>query len=254
MAGRIDEDVALNRASWDEASADYQRRHAAQLPTDAPTWGVWGLPEDELHLLGEVRGLDVLELGCGGAQWSIALARRGARATGLDASPAQLAHARRLVASAGVPVRLVEASAHATGLPTAAFDLVFADHGAPSFTDPHHLVPEVARLLRPGGRFVFNAATPWLHACVEGDGPPGERLVGDYFGLGRVLDEADRMVEWALPYGAWIRLFRASGLEVLDLAELRPPEGATTTYEGYATVPWARRFPAEQVWTVRRLP
>lgn len=248
----IDDDVARNRAAWDRHSETYQRLHASQLPTDAPTWGAWGLPEDELRLLGEVAGLDVLELGCGGAQWSIALARRGARVTGLDASPAQLAHARRLVDGAGVPVRLVEASAHATGLPDAAFDLVFADHGAPSFTDPNLLVPEVARLLRPGGRFVFNASTPWLHACVLEDELPDERLKSDYFGLGRV--EGEDVVEWALGYGDWIRLFRRCGLEILDLTELRPPEGARTTYVTYATLEWARRWPAEQVWTVRRRP
>jgi SAM-dependent methyltransferase len=247
-----DDDVARNRAAWDRYSEAYQRTHASQLPTDSPTWGVWGLPEDELRLLGEVAGLDVLELGCGGAQWSIALSRRGARVTGLDASPAQLGHARSLVEAAGVPVRLVEASGDATGLPDAAFDLVFADHGAPSFTDPHRLVPEVARLLRPGGRFVFNAATPWLHACVLADELPGQRLQRDYFGLGRI--EVEEVVEWALPYGAWIRLFRRCGLEVLDLAELRPPEGARTTYLEYATPAWARRWPAEQVWTVRRSP
>ena len=40
-------------------------------------------------------------------------------------------------------------------LADSSFDLVFCDHGAMSFCDPAVTLPEVARLLRPGGRFVF---------------------------------------------------------------------------------------------------
>lgn len=247
----MDDDVLRNRAAWNAHAAEYQRLHARRLPTDEPTWGVWGLPERDLRLLGEVAGEDVLELGCGGAQWSIALARRGARATGLDVSEAQLAFARENVRAAGVEVALVHASGDATGLPDASFDLVFADHGATTFLPPRRWVPEVARLLRPGGRLVFNGATPWLRACHDPvTGAVGERLVSDYFGMARFEDEG--VVEFALGYGDWIRLFLASGLRVLDLVELRAPEEAWTTYEGYARPEWARRWPAEQVWKVER--
>ena len=45
--------------------------------------------------------------------------------------------------------------------PTESFDVVFCDHGAMSFCDPYRAVPEVARLLRPGGRFAFAHSTPW---------------------------------------------------------------------------------------------
>lgn len=245
------DDVRCNQAIWDAASAAYQQRNAARLPSDDPTWGVWGIPERDLRALGEVAGLDVLELGCGGAQWSTALARRGARTTGLDLSAAQLAFARERVREAGVEVRLVHASADATGLPDRSFDLVFADHGAPGFVDPHRWVPEVARLLRPGGRLVFNAATPWLHACFDpAASAVGERLVAPYFGMLRFEDEG--MVEFALGYGDWIRLFGASGLRVVDLVELRAPEDAWTTFVGYAPPAWARRWPAEQIWKVAK--
>jgi SAM-dependent methyltransferase len=246
------EDLERNRRRWDAASAEYQRRHAARLPTDEPTWGAWGIPERELRALGDVAGLDVLELGCGGAQWSIALARVGARCTGLDLSVAQLESARALVAAAGVAVTLVHASATATGLPDASFDLVFGDHGALNFADPAAVVPEVARLLRPGGRLVFNAPTPWLECHRDpGTGLAGERLAVDYFGgLGR--REIEDMVEFVPTYGEWIRIFVAARLRIEDLVELRAPEGAWTTYDGYAPPGWARRWPAEQIWKVSR--
>jgi SAM-dependent methyltransferase len=249
----VHEDVRRNQAVWNASSADYQRRNAARLSKTDPTWGVWGLPERELRVLGDVAGKDVLELGCGGAQWSICLARRGARMTGLDVSEAQLAFAREQVKEAGVEVRLVHASADETGLPSASFDLVFADHGAPGFVDPARWVPEVARLLRKGGRLAFNAATPWLHACFDpAKVAVGETLVADYFGMHRFVDPEDGLVEFMLGYGDWIRLFLANGLRVVDLVELRPPEDAWTTYTTYAPPGWARRWPAEQIWKVEK--
>ena len=55
------------------------------------TWGLFQHAEDELELLGEVAGLDVLEVGCGTAYLSAALARSGARPTAVDLSASQLA-------------------------------------------------------------------------------------------------------------------------------------------------------------------
>lgn len=240
-----------NRDVWDRQSARYQEQHAAQLDKREPAWGVWAIPERELGVLGDVAGLDVLELGCGGAQWSIALARRGARVTGLDLSPAQLAHARALCAREGVAVSLVEANGEQTGLPDASFDVVFCDHGAMSFADPELTVPEVARLLRRGGRFAFNMATPLVDTCFDpATNEVADRLCADYFALCEI--ESDGMVGFQLPYGAWIRLFRRHGLAVEDLIELQPPPGATTTYPDFVPLAWARRWPAEHIWKLRR--
>ncbi len=115
---QLTDHAALNRRVWDEQSDDYQARHGGQLEKSGGTaWGVWQIPESELQVLGDVAGLDVLELGCGAAQWSIALAAQGARPTGLDNSARQLDHARELMAAAGVEFPLVHASAESTGLP-----------------------------------------------------------------------------------------------------------------------------------------
>ena len=59
------------------------------------TWGIFNVPEQQLGVLGDVRGLDVVELGCGTAYFSAWLARRGARPTGVDVTSAQLESARR---------------------------------------------------------------------------------------------------------------------------------------------------------------
>jgi SAM-dependent methyltransferase len=197
-----------------------------------------------------VTGKDVLEFGCGAAQWSIALVGLGARTVGLDLSPKQLEHARQAMAEAGVDFPLIEASAEAVPLKDATFDIVFCDHGAFNFADPRRLVPEAARLLRPGGLLVFSMPTPildifWNTQREEIDEQPRN----DYFELRRIED--DDGVDFQLPYGEWIRLFRANGMEVEDLIELRPDPDATTSY-ALAPLEWARRLPAEHIWKARK--
>ena len=148
----LSEHAAANRENWNADSDTYQSDHGPQLAASGGlAWGVWQIPEAELRVLGDVKGRDILELGCGAAQWSIALAKQGARPVGLDLSERQLEHARRLMEEAGVDFPLVHASAEAVPLPDRSFDIVFCDYGAMTFCDPYVTVPEAARLLRPGG-------------------------------------------------------------------------------------------------------
>src|SRR5947209_10559509 len=90
----LSEHARKNRAMWEASSDSYEQQHAAALSGEkAIAWGMWRIPEAELHILGEVAGKDVLELGCGAARWSIGLVRRGERAVGLDVSLGRLQHA-----------------------------------------------------------------------------------------------------------------------------------------------------------------
>lgn len=246
-------DAARNRASWDAASDEYQDRHREFIGQAEPRWGMWQLPESELQILGDVAGKDVLEYGCGAAQWSILLARAGARPVGLDNSGRQLEHARELMAEAGVEFPLVHASAGEAPLADESFDVVFCDHGAMTFADPHATVPEVARVLRPEGLFAFSHSTPLSLLCfdVETDTMAAE-LKRDLFGLHRLEWPGDEPVEFNLPIGEWIELFRANGFGVEDLLEVQPPAGATSTYRSAEETEWARRWPMEQIWKLRK--
>jgi SAM-dependent methyltransferase len=211
---------------------------------------VWQVPESELRVLGEVAGHDVLELGCGAAQWSISLAKLGARPVGLDVSARQLEHAREAMESSGVDFPLVEASGEEVPVADESFDIVFCDHGAFNFADPRLLVPECARLLRPVGLLAFNRPSPLIDLFydLESDAVE-ERLRNDYFELDRFEDH--ETVDFFLPYGEWIRLLVGNGFEVVDLIELRPPGGAKSSYD-FVPYEWARRWPAENVWVARR--
>ena len=65
-----------NRAHWEKESAAYQAKHGGFLEERPCAWGCWRIPEADLHVLGETRDRDVLEFGCGGAQWALDRATR----------------------------------------------------------------------------------------------------------------------------------------------------------------------------------
>ena len=100
------------------------------------------------------------------------------------------------------------------------FDVVFCDHGALSFCDPDIVVPECARLLRPGGLLAFCCTHPMLYLTWDDEREQQTRkLQIDYGRLGR-MPLVEGTIDWVLPPGGWIRVLRAGGFEVEDLVEL----------------------------------
>ena len=116
-----------NRRFWNSTSNAYQEAHGPVLSQTPLAWGVWRIPESDLGVLGHVEERDVLELGCGAAQWTLALRQKGARAVGLDLSEEQLAHARALSRPV-TAIPLVQANAETLPFRKEAFDVVFCDH------------------------------------------------------------------------------------------------------------------------------
>jgi SAM-dependent methyltransferase len=250
-SSELSPDARRNREHWDATADEYQSRHGDFIGRREPRWGVWQTAEDELRILGDVAGKDVLELGCGAAQWSILLAERGARPVGLDNSERQLEHAREAAAAAGFEIPLVHASAEDVPLADESFDVVFCDHGALSWADPYRVVPEAARLLRPGGLLAFSTTSPIAALCWHPETGLVERtLRRDYFGLHRLED--DSSVGFQLPYGEWIRVLVEAGLVVEALVEPRPAADATSTYWEPGELEWARRWPSDAIWKARK--
>jgi SAM-dependent methyltransferase len=211
------------------------------------------VPERELQVLPDLRGKDVVELGCGTAYFGAWVKRAGARrVVGVDVTPAQLETARRMNAEFGLGLELVEANAEETGLPDAAFDLVLSEYGASIWCDPFKWIPEAARLLRPGGELVFLRNSTLSVLCATEEGPPSETLQRPQLGLHRLeWTDPDPEVEFALGHGDWVRLLRANGFELLDLVELfAGDETPDHSYYAYSRE-WAEKWPIEEIWRAR---
>ena len=248
--------IAANIAHWTKNNRE--RLDASASPEywakNAVTWGLFGIGEEELGSpLGEVRDRDVVELGCGTAYFSARLAKRGARPVGVDPTPAQLATARRMQKESGISFTLVEAPAERVPLPDASFDLAFSEYGASLWADPKLWVPEAARLLRPGGRLVFMTNSNISMVCTPDVGDVGETLQRPLAGLYRTEWPEEIGVEYHLAHSGWIDLLHANGLEIERLIDVYArADSKKHDYYGYVSPEWARKWPAEEIWTARK--
>ena len=248
------ESVAANIAAWTRRNAEYTDPSAARAWAPAEfRWGKAGLPEAELDVLGDVSGLDIVELGCGTAFVAARLARLGARVVGVDPTPAQLETARRMQRETGLEFPHVEAPGEAVPLPDASFDIAISEHGAAAWADPQQWLPEAYRLLRPGGKLAFLHTSPLAYCCFPDVGQITEQLQRPYFDVHRVIWPGDDGVEFQLGHGDWIALLRDTGFVVERLIELQATESAVT-HEYYNDVPveWARQWPEEEIWVARK--
>ena len=251
--GAVDE-VAMaierNRDLWALVNerfsdADADRRWSAS----GVSWGLFEHREDDLGLLGDIAGVDVVEIGCGSAYLSAALARAAARPVAVDLSRAQLATARRCQLDHGVAFPLVEANGEQLPLRGCSFDLVVSEYGAGPWCDPSRWLLEAARVLRPGGRLVFLTHSVLAAMCVPNDpGPAGDRLLRAQRDVNPIAWLGGG-VEHHPGHGEWISLLRAAGFDVDALHELYAPANAGV-HEYYDIVDgsWASRWPAEDVW------
>lgn len=155
------------RLIWEKEEVERSRSEALNTkdlkPGASQITRYWQPPADTcypleyaFHLLGDVRGKDVLDLGCGSGENTLLLAHRGARVIALDISPDLIDVAKRRL-SINRPssnVRFLTASAHDLPLPDESVDVVFG------IAILHHLdmatiSAQVMRVLRPGGRAIF---------------------------------------------------------------------------------------------------
>ena len=229
-AAAAGESAQASRAWWDEQSTGYYAEHGAFLGDRDFLWGPEGLRESAARLLGEVEGRDVLEIGCGGAQCSRWLADQGARPVATDLSGGQLRQAAALNLSTGVDVPLVQADAQVLPFADECFDVACSAYGAiPFVADSAAVMREVARVLRPGGRWVFATTHPFRWCFLDDPGPAGLVVESSYFDRRAYVEQDDdgraTYVEHHRTFGDRIREILAAGLEVIDVVEPEWPEG-----------------------------
>jgi SAM-dependent methyltransferase len=246
--------VPQNVRIWTKSNAEHTGPRARDAwRKDEIEWGIFGIKEPDVGVLGDVSGLDVIELGCGTAYFSAWLAMRGARPVGIDPTPAQLETAREMQREFELDFPLLEGVAESVPLPDESFDLAVSEYGASIWADPYRWIPEAARLLRPGGKLVFLRNSTLVVLCMRMEGGAGEQLERPQRGLCRIHWEDTDEVEFQLPHGELISLLHDSGFELERLVELYAPEGAETHgYYDLVTAEWASKWPAEEIWAARK--
>ena len=229
-----------NRRDWDAYADEYQSTHGEFLGDVGFIWGPEGIPESELRILGDVADKHVLEVGCGAAQCCRWLVTQGATAVGLDLAHRQLQHAVRINDATGITVPVVEGTATHLPFGGATFDVVFSSFGALQFVaDIEQAVAEVARVLRPGGRFAFSITHPTRWMFPDDPTPAGLLASQSYWDRTPYVevDDATEQVSYVEHHrtiGDWVRLLAEHGFRLLDIAEPQWPEGHDRVWGGWS--------------------
>jgi SAM-dependent methyltransferase len=247
---------AAARAWWDAQAPGYQAEHGEFLGDARFVWGPEGLDEERAGLLGPVAGRRVLEVGAGAAQCSRWLVAHGARAVATDLSAGQLAQAALADTRTGVAVPTVQADAADLPFAAQSFDVACSAYGALPFVAKAVAVHrEVARVLRPGGRWVFSVPHPVRWAFPDVPGPEGLTVTHSYFDRRPYVEwDEDGMVGYAEHHrtlGDHVRDLVGSGFAVLDVVEPPWPDGHDREWGGWSPLR-GRLLPGTAIFVTER--
>jgi 2-polyprenyl-3-methyl-5-hydroxy-6-metoxy-1,4-benzoquinol methylase len=237
-----------------------------QIGEEGDLWHRAVIDPSVLQLAGEVRGLRVLDLACGNGYLSRRFARQGAIVTGVDATAAivERARARESREPLGITYHVADA-AHVAMLADGAFDLVVCNMALMDIENAAGAIQEVARVLRPQGRFVASLAHPCFDK-VNTSGWAIERIyptttiwrkMSHYRELAtadfpwmRVPGETVYTRAFHRPLSWYFRTLRAAGFVVAAFEEPEPTEEfLATSPQG----PWVAEIPlhcAIEAWKV----
>jgi SAM-dependent methyltransferase len=236
------ETARANRTWWDAEAEEYYAEHGSFLGDDDFVWGPEGLRETSAQLLGQLRGQRLLEIGAGAAQCSRYAARQGARVVATDISRGMLRRGadlnRHFTQESGLTVPLVQCDATTLPFADGAFDTVFTSYGAvPFVADSAALMTQAARVLRPGGRFVFSTTHPIRWALPDDPGYPGLVVSNSYFDRTPYVEQdsgAATYVEHHRTLGDRVRELTAAGLRLIDLVEPEWPQENQQVWGGWS--------------------
>lgn len=255
-------DEAGGRASrtwWDENARDYLDEHGDFLGTADFCWCPEGLREGDAHLLGPVqslRGSRILEIGSGAAQCGRWLTAQGAQVVSTDVSAGMLRESRRIDAAEGTHVPVLQVDARRLPFADQSFDTAFTAYGAiPFVPDAAAVHAEVARVLRPGGRWVFSVTHPIRWAFPDDPSDRGLTATRSYFDrrpyAERDADGSVTYAEYHRTVGDHVREVVAAGLELVDIIEPEWPEGHEEAWGGWSPVR-GRLIPGTAIFSTRR--
>ncbi len=223
----------MGRARYDEIAHDYaDRPDSYAVPATIALY----------DLLGPVGGQRVVDLACGHGPIARDLARRGADVVGVDISEPLIAAARDREDQSPLGITYVQGDVSAPGLLSdQLFDAATCNFGLSDIDDLAGALTNVARVLRPGGRFVFSI----LHPCFPGDGDVSGSWPEDsgYFDErwwragGRLSTLRSRVGANHRTISTYMNGLVEAGLIIDRVAEPPPDEDWTSDRPGTASMP-----------------
>lgn len=167
---------------WEMHGRSYQQ--ICRIPI-AVLYGTGSPDEQSLRLIGPVAGRHVLELGCGGAQASIAFARQGAVVTAVDIAASEIGFARELAHEHQVTIEFHQRDmADLSPIASESQDIVFSAYAFNYVDDLLPCFREAHRVLKSGGLFVWSGAHPFAFSVD----PETLRLHRSYFETGKLVE------------------------------------------------------------------
>ena len=216
------------KKGWNIISKEYQ--NSVRISVDNVHYGPLAPGDKELKLLGEVKGRETLEIGCGGGQNAIALAKWGARSFGLDISEEQIRFAKRLAKKQGVKVQFHVGNMEKMDVfSDESFDIVLSSCAIGYSENPEQVFHETFRVLRKGGLFVFCVMHPIaIRGRVVRYG--GRRFwgLGNYFYRGKrkwkwnIKGKVAEFYGYGRTFGDYFNPLVASGFVVEKILEPKP--------------------------------
>jgi len=170
---------------WDENSKYYQEDSKIKIGIH---YGPGAPFEDKLRLLGKLKGKKILEIGCGGAQCGIAMAKKGAKVTGIDQSIEQLNFAKNLADKNKVNIKLIKGTFQdLKKIKSNCYDIAFSAFAFQYSPDLLKLFKQINRILKKKGLFVFSLDHPFFRII----NPKTLKSQGSYFKTGRYTEKTD---------------------------------------------------------------
>lgn len=175
---------------WEDNSIYYQEE--SKIPVDIH-YGPGSPNESKLKLLGNLRGKKVLEIGCGGAQCGVAMAKQGAKVTGVDLSREQLKFAKELAKKNKVKIPFIQRDIkNLSPIKSNSQDVVFSAYALLYIDDLKKCFKEAYRVLKKQGIFVFSFDHPF-HSIID---KKTMKVRRSYFKTGRYSEK--------YPDGTWV--------------------------------------------------
>jgi ubiquinone/menaquinone biosynthesis C-methylase UbiE len=239
----------------------------AQIGDDGDLWHRTLIDPSVFKLVGDVAGQRLLDLACGNGYMSRRFARQGASVSGVDANAAIIERARAREASA--PLGIIYHAADAARLEMLeedSFDLAVCNMALMDIADAAGAIQEVARVLRPKGRFIASLSHPCFDK-VNTSGWAIERIypnttiwrkmshyreitVDDLPWLS-IGDQPVVTRAYHRPLSWYVQVLRAAGFVIAALEEPEPTEEfLTNSPQG----PWIAEIPLHcviEAWKIK---